>query len=361
MKVYLKALCVYLLLGFIDLIFVGATGNISYLFSNYMLEANFFVKFGEFYIKTIPFIITILFCANRMQKKGEPFFIRLIPFYLGFGIILSALITSMDLSNVSDGFYSFTTGVYSFIQYSNFFILPITILENLNPNNVISRFFKIGGYIAVAVSAVLIVYLYIKIFMVSKLPNVYGYDGFNFASVAETLGFVTIVVAIAIVAEILFIIIGYISNYAFEAETIESESLSYDELLKQADQVAEQKRQELYGNKEVTKQIDRSVSESTGMMNINNQLTQGSNVGQVTKSSTPSASLIESAIPTSSGPVVNSTLSTPKPASIPQVPQVPKQTQTVNQAVSQVPQTVAQTVTQQPNMPQAPTNINNGQ
>ena len=55
------------------------------------------------------------------------------------------------------------------------------------------------------------------------------------------------------------------------------------------------------------------------MMNINNQLTAGSNVGEV-NSAELGASLVEAIIPTSSGPVMNNTVNaTP----VPQATQTP--------------------------------------
>ena len=306
MKIFLRVTCVYIVLGLVAILYTIFSNDIDYLLQGFG-ATNIMFKIASFFIKTVPYLLTIMFCAIRIQKKEERFFVRLVPFYLIIGVILSALVTFIDLENASESFYNFAVGAHSFIQFTNYGLLPVCILENLNPNNIISRTFKIGGYIAVAASFISIIILYIKIFMVSKLPNVYGYDGFNFATVASTETFVTMVVAVSIIVCVFFIILGFISNCAFESETIESDSLSYDELLAQADKIAEQRRKEIYDVKEKEVQIDRSVSETTGMMNINNQLTAGSNVGEV-KGVGLGASLVEGALPSSSGPVMNNSV-----------------------------------------------------
>ena len=111
----------------------------------------------------------------------------------------------------------------------------------------------------------------------------------------------------SIFTEIIAIILTYITNYAFESETMEGDVMSYEELKKQAEIITQNQIDNIYKSKEKEEIIDRSVSEKTGLMNINNQLGANSNVGVGTNSNMQ-AKVIDREIPTSQGPVLNSSL-----------------------------------------------------
>ena len=83
--------------------------------------------------------------------------------------------------------------------------------------------------------------------------------------------------------------------------------MSYEELKKQAEIITQNQIDNIYKSKEKEEIIDRSVSEKTGLMNINNQLGANSNVGVGTNSNMQ-AKVIDREIPTSQGPVLNSSL-----------------------------------------------------
>ena len=374
MKNILKIFCIYILLGFASIIYLLLSkgtdlNNIIYLLTGSYVEQNIVQNFAFFFIKSIPLIITITFCAIRMGKKNESFLIRLVPLYLIVGLVLNALMTFINLEDANESFYNVIKGIYNFVSYSNFFLLPVCILSNLNPNNQIAKVLKIAGYVLVVISAISIIFLYIKIFFASKVPRVYDSTKFDFMSIAESLGNTIKIVVISIVGEISSIMLGFMSNYAFEAETLESDVLDMEELMKQADKVAEEKKKEIYERKEKEEVIDRSVSETSGRMNVNNQLGAHSNVGVVNKDE-QTESLIERALPSSSGPVINSTAinqatqaqaTTAPPAQAPApaptvtapaqpTPQpAPVAQQTQNQFIPPVNQTVQQPVAQPTN------------
>ena len=144
--------------------------------------------------------------------------------------------------------------------------------------------------------------------MIQDLPLPYKTYGFNFAfSMDETLNISMKVMLCSIFTEIIAIILTYITNYAFESETMEGDVMSYEELKKQAEIITQNQIDNIYKPKEKEEIIDRSVSEKTGLMNINNQLGVNSNVGVGTNSNMQ-AKVIDREIPTSQGPVLNNSL-----------------------------------------------------
>ncbi len=321
MKNILKIFCVYILLGFASIIYLLITMGTDYstilnLFSTGYVEQNIVQNFAYFFLKSIPLIITITVCAIRMSKKNENILIRLVPLYLIVALILNAMMTFINLEDASEDFFNVIKGIYNFISYSNYFILPVSILSNLNPNNQIARILKIVGYVLIGISAASILSLYIEIFLANKVPKVYSYESFNFTSIAQSLGTTIKIVVLSVVGEISAIMLGFMANYAFESETLESDVLDMEELMKQADQVAEQRQKELYARKEKKLEIDRSVSETSGRMNVDNQLGAHSNVGVVNKDE-QTTSIIEKALPSAGGPVMNS-------AAINQAPPAPE-------------------------------------
>ena len=164
------------------------------------------------------------------------------------------------------------------------------------------------AYIALLANIVVQLWVIIKEEMIETLPNVYGYQGFNFSSLKETAEVAYKVVFVSLYVEVMAIILTYITNYAFEQDVIEAENLDYDELKKQADSVAKYQIENIYSPKPEEVLPDRSVSEKTGLMNISNQLGADSTVGQVSGSSNLSSSFVDKSIPVSSGPIINSNL-----------------------------------------------------
>ena len=260
MKNILKIFCVYILLGFVSIIYLLIAMKTDYstflnLFSittilspssSGYVEQNFIQNFAFFFIKSLPFIITITLCAIRMNKKNEPFLVRLVPLYLIVAIVLNAMITFINLEDANETFYNVINRIYDFVYYTNFFLLPICMLSNLNPNNQIAKILKIVGYVLIAISAASIISLMLKIFFAEKVPRVYNSEKFDFISIAESLINTIKIVVISLVGEISAIMLGFMANYAFESETLESDVLDMDELIKQADKVAEQKQKEIY-------------------------------------------------------------------------------------------------------------------
>jgi hypothetical protein len=258
-----------------------------------------------------PIIIIALGCYC-VQMKDSGMFVRVILAYMIFSIIISACVTFIPLSDLSLGLYEFMLGVNSFLSQTQVYVFAYVLLAMIRPNNIICNTFKKIALWTLVVIIVIQVYLYIKMALVDKLPNVYGYDGFNFATIAETAAFTYKVVLASIFVEIFSIILTFITNYAFEVETLESEHIDFDELKRQADMIALNKFQNIYAQPEPQAIApDRSVSEATGMMNVSNQLGADSNVGKIVNpSAVEPTTQFEVGIPTSNGPVVNDSVGT---------------------------------------------------
>jgi hypothetical protein len=178
------------------------------------------------------------------------------------------------------------------------------------------------------------------------LPNVYN-AGIGFTSIDNTLALSDIILYVSVVIEVMVICFGFLTNYALEVDTISSENLDYEELIKQAKYVTEQKNKKLYGNRKKQKEIDRSVSELTGNMNVDNQLGVDSNVGRVKDKSTGTVQ-VEALNPNIviSAPVANKLEETepqPQPAQVQQPVQQAQPTQQTQAPVQQAPAAPNQT------------------
>lgn len=254
-------------------------------------------------VSVIP-IITITVCSISFERKNESYLERIIMAYMFGSIIVFALNIFLPLDDINETLGNVINNIAEFISSSHLYLFPIALLDLVKPNNVIAKGFKFTAFGAIGINLIAQIWLKIKIELVDKLPNVYGHEGFNFASIYETSALTAKIYIVSIFIEVIAIISAFLTNYAFEETTIESESLDYDELKKQADEVAKLKINETY-NKVKEEPINFSAPKEKGLMNINNQLGIKSNVGQVTGNTNLPQSLIDKSIPTSNGPVVN--------------------------------------------------------
>ena len=304
--------------------------------------------------------ITMVLCCIKLQQHDENYLVRVIPFYIILGAI-SSIFYNFDLLHIN-GFSTHGTiletstgAITQFVNSSQLYILPLSALTILNPNNKISKILKFIGYIFVIATFGTNIWVMIQSEMIDVIPNVFSTGVFGNVEATSTLA--DVLFQFAFVVEIAVVCFGFIINYSLEVDTIQSENMDYEELAKQAKYVNEEKTKLMYeGPEKQGPQIDRSVSEATGYMNINNQLGANSNVGQVSKAAT--ATMKEDAIDKnliSVGPVVNAKAevaeqqqqvqSQPQPAPQPapvaqpvaQTVQVPVQQQPIQQPVQQQP------------------------
>lgn len=298
-------------------------------------QAIFLSEFPKiFVINNLTGFITMVICSIKLQKNDPGYVIRVVPFWVILGTIAS-IFANFDALNIN-GFSTHgtiletTTGVIAgFISSSYLYILPLSILSLLNPSNKLSKILKVIGYVAVIATFGSNIWVMIKSEMIDIIPNVYNTME-AFTTLDNTLTVADMVLYVSLVIEISVVCFGFLLNYSLEPDTIQSENLEYDDLIKQAEYVANEKQKMLRGEvapKE--QQIDRSVSEQTGYMNIDNQLGINSNVGKVDKAAT--STMREDAIDRniiSVGPVANTSVT---------LKEEPKQAEEVQQAQPEAP------------------------
>lgn len=302
MKNLMKLFSIFLVVSLVALIVTSSVFSLSDI-------PSWVENLSVFAVDNILPVIIISICCVSMQKKNESFFVRITAAYMIFSIILSAAIAFLPLKDINEGLYDVLINIYGFVVQTHLYLLAYSLLSVINPNNTITSTIKKIAYIAILASIVVQIWVIIKAQMIEHLPNVYGYQGFNFATLKETAETAYKVMLISTYVEIISIILTYVTNYAFEADTIETENLDYDELKKQAENVALTRIENTYNPKPKEVLPDRSVSEKTGMMNINNQLGVNSNVGQVSgKTNDLPKTYVEAPIPISSGPIINDNL-----------------------------------------------------
>lgn len=291
----------------------------------------------RFFEANIFSIITMTLCAIKLQKKNENYITRVLPFILLVGTIATLInINLLDIKGFSIAHTPIETVVNfvsDFLASGYTYILPLAVLMLLEPNNKIAVILKRIGYIAVILTALVNIFVMIKTEMVNTLPNLYANEKIGLSSLDSTQSWASTFLIAALAVEVGVIVIGFLTNYCLEVETIQSEDLTYDELADQANAIAKE-RQDI--NLGIKKAPTPSVTPSTntgGPMNLSNQLSAKSNVGVVDKNN---QSLKVQHIDKNLmqvGPVVNTTV---------------EETPSVDPAIAEAQKTVAPQPVQQP-------------
>lgn len=258
----------------------------------------------SFLFSNILSFIILAIGSSMLQKNDTNKFLRIVPFVVVVGIIISMVLNFLAI-DVSSGIGQVLNSVVNVLKTAELFFLPIVCLGNIESNNVVSEITKKIGYIMIFLSIALLAYLWFRKNALGNLPAPYS-D--NFYSSMASVGIAVKFFTISILVEFACLILSYTTNYAFEITTIDADNVNYEELKAQAEFNAKSRIDALY-NKEKVEKLDRSVSEQTGLMNINNQIGQNSNVGQVNDEVKAKTGLIETSFIMSKGPVVNQSLS----------------------------------------------------
>ena len=271
MKNLMKIFSVMLIVCLIATIITGCTSSLTD-------PDGLASKFINFLISNAMPIATISACSITLERKNEGLFLR---FCLGFTlliVLLSIVAIFVPINDINPTLGNICNQTYALLSQFNIYILAYSLLSIVKPNNQLTNVIKTIALAIIIFNIVINVWVLIKERMLCS-----------------------------IFTEIIAIILTYITNYAFESETMEGDVMSYEELKKQAEIITQNQIDNIYKSKEKEEIIDRSVSEKTGLMNINNQLGANSNVGVGTNSNMQ-AKVIDREIPTSQGPVLNSSL-----------------------------------------------------
>ena len=279
-------------------------------------------------------LISIAICCYCLERNDENYLVRVIPIYMLIPIVLSFIITMFQLdSEALIKLYMFFSGTFNGIT-----ILSIILL--VRANNKISTIIKYILIGIIVANVALTIYAQIKVYLFNTLPNVYGYQnygGFNFSTLEQTSKFIAKAYSVTNVGQIFALLLLFITNYAFSDKIeLETEDIDYEAIKQDALNAVNIQMQQKYNPKPQEEQPDRSASQK-GLMNINNQLGQNSNVGNVkerARTTNVSGSSLENLIPLSNGPVINSTVASE------QQPQQVEQPQTQEQNNMQQQQTM---------------------
>lgn len=281
----------------------------------------FGLSFMEIFLKCVYLLVLIIAplvsiavsSLTLTTGDNKKYFPRIICFVSLVHILICALFVFIPFEDISIDVYNVLSSCLDVLTYISLYFVVLSLICAVNPNNIFSNIFKKMVYVAMIINLVASLWLYIKGEMASTLPNVAGYEGFNWISISKSQMIVNYINIISWIFMIGGIIVSYISNFAFEQDVFEASSYEYDELVEKANNLMNgtsdarviyaQKEQEL-----IDSQAPVYAPTDTGTMNINNQLTAESNVGQITSNNIQNnSSYVEvTNIPTSSGPVINS-------------------------------------------------------
>lgn len=289
--------------GVLGAVFLGNSDVTNSLGGEVITNASNDVRIFAFIFSNLISFIILAISSSMLLKDDTNKLLRIIPFLVIIGIAISMILNFFSI-DITSGIGNIAAHILNFLKSAEVFFLPIVCLGNLSANNSISEIIKKIGYIVLALSLGLLIYLWIKKNAFDVLPDPYAENTLaTLGDFGTSVKFFTT----SIFIEFACLILCYTTNYAFEITTINVDNVNYEELKKQAEFSAQARFDSIY-NKEKIEEIDRSVSEKTGLMNINNQLGKNSNVGQVSDEVKNKVGLVETSFVMSKGPVVNQSI-----------------------------------------------------
>ncbi len=257
--------------------------------------------------------IAIAACAYCLERNDSNYILRIIPFYMLIPIIMSMLISLFEID--AEWFLK----LYLFINSTLSGVTILSLILLIKPNNRITIILRYIAFGFLAANVLMTIITWIKVYMVETLPNVYGYNnygGFNFSTISQTKDWAIKIASVTAIAEEFILILLFITNYAFSDKIeLDVEEIDYEAVKQDAINAANMQMQNKYNPQQTQAAPDRSASEK-GLMNVNNQLGQNSNVGKVetqAKEVDIKGSSLDSLIPLSKGPVINANVNQEEP------------------------------------------------
>jgi hypothetical protein len=255
----------------------------------------FYVKVLKVFSDNVLPIISIAACAYCLERNDTNYIVRIIPLLMAIPILVSIIIALFD---ITDGFL---IDFYDLIGKTFISFVALSIVLIIKPNNQIT---KIISYITYGL---IFANFLLPLFIEGSLSSLSS-SSYSLSIGLSSAKFLYKMYAATLISEIFAILLLYITNYAFSDKIeLEAEDIDYEAVKEDAMNAANAQMNSIYNKEEKQEVIDRSASEK-GLMNVNNQLGQNSNVGNVktqAKEMNVIGSSLDSLVTLSSGPVIN--------------------------------------------------------
>ncbi len=265
----------------------GVIATASILMDPTSINANlytFCVRMMGIFNANILFIASMAICCYCLERNDTNYILRIVPIYCMVPIITFSILTFFDLS---DDALDLFTNVYSFFYSTQMWVLTISLILVIKPNNQISKIIHYIAYGAIIINVVLSLVVSAKTSMVERLPNVYGsnkYGGFNFSTVEETESLATVIYDVSVSIELFAVLLLFTTNYAFSDKVeLEVDDIDFEALKEEADKLTKSQMTNKYPVKK--KKVAAKQNDN------------------------PQDDQLDSVIPVSSGPVKNDTMS----------------------------------------------------
>lgn len=257
-------------------------------------------------------LVSISICAYCMEKNDNNYLVRILPIYLTIPIVLSIMNVVFGLNT------GFTVDLYKFFSYTFLETLGLALIIVIKPNNVITKGIRYMAYVLFALAVIFSL-------IVNYSADTISLNNLSSLSLTYTISETYKMYLIITIAQIFTILLLYLTNYAFSDKVeVEASDIDYDTVKQEATALANAQMNNIYNLAQKNNEPDRSASEK-GLMNVNNQLGNNSNVGTVNTQAREvnvAGSTLDSLMPLSKGPVINSTINEEKEQTIETTPPV---------------------------------------
>ena len=328
-----------------------ATGSLNLLNSGMATSSSDFAS--SFISYNILGFITVIVCAIALEKKQENYLLRIAP-CIAFANLLIFAVSYTGTIEIS-GFSLSGTVVMDVAKWIlermvilYVPVLPLCFLFSINPNNALTGVIKKITLFIIGGNAISGIWFLIAGAVLSNNPSIYSNSYELAKSTMESYLWAFIFFIVTLIIEVVLMGLAFITNYALNSEDMEADEIDYEELMRRADYIAQTKQNALVGNapKDIAS-IDRSVSNTTGAMNVNNQLGVESNVGKVSDANRANlrTDYIDKGL-IAVGPVANQAVASQVQDQQPMQPTIQAQPQVMQQQVQPVQQPIQPQQTQ---------------
>ena len=244
-------------------------------------------------------IISIAICAYCLERNDTNYVVRIIPIFMSIPILITVIMVVFETNA------EWLVGTYDMLSKTFLSVTALSFAIVIKPNNQITKIVSYIVYVLILINFI----LPLIIEQQDTVFNLFSTSGSYYNLTGKSSEFLGKMYLASLIAEIFALPLLYITNYAFSDKIeVEADVIDYEAVKEDAMNVANAQMNSIYNkNENKAEEIDRTASEK-GLMNVNNQLGQNSNVGTVSgqaKEMNVKGSTLDSLMPLSSGPVAN--------------------------------------------------------